>query len=149
MVQAPGVITNAFADLCVSDVERSVAFYRRLLGLGVVADQEWYVELGVAGRVLLALVQSGHATVPACAGHPARGVLVSFEVDDLEPVAAAAHELGCALLVPPTRELGQFHCMVSDPDGTVVDVIERIAFDRADRARLAAYRRAHRLRRAG
>ena len=139
------MIHGAFADLCVADVAVSVEFYRRLLEVDVVTDQGWYVELGADGRVLLALVDAAHETVPALAGRPPRGLLVSFETDDAARVAAAARTMGCPFVVEPVHELGQHHFMVVDPDGAVVDVIERVPFTADDRRRLARYRRRHRL----
>jgi catechol 2,3-dioxygenase-like lactoylglutathione lyase family enzyme len=135
---------HTFADLCVTDVATSIVFYRSLLGLDVLVDHGWYAELGTDGRVQLALVLAGHETVPAEAGAPPRGVLVSFEVDDVDALAAAARALGCRFVVEPTRELGQHHFMVADPDGAVVDVIRRVPLERPDVARLARYRREHR-----
>jgi len=140
------MVLGSFPDLCVTDVGVSVAFYRSLLGLHVVADQEWYVELGIDQRTLLAVVQAGHPTVPPESGAPARGLLVSFDVDELTTHARAAANMGCPFVVEPVAELGQRHFMVLDRDGTVVDVIERIPFTRPDRDRLARYRRAHRRR---
>jgi catechol 2,3-dioxygenase-like lactoylglutathione lyase family enzyme len=121
-----------------------VVFYRELLGLDLVTDQGWYVELGSEGRVVLALVASGHPTVPAAAAGPPRGLLVSFEVDDAAAVAQRVAALHLTPVVDLVEELGQRHLMVFDPDGAVVDVIERVPFTAADLRRLAQYRRAHR-----
>jgi catechol 2,3-dioxygenase-like lactoylglutathione lyase family enzyme len=140
------MVTGAFADLSVRDVARSVEFYVELLGLDVVVDHGWYVELGVGERVVLALVVSGHETVPRHADGPARGLLVSFEVDDAAAVADRCVALGCRVVAPLTDELGQRHVMVADPDGTIVDVIERIPLTAGDVRRLAQLRRAHRAR---
>lgn len=142
-VDEPQVV-GAFADLYVADVARSIAFYRSLLGLEVIVDHEWYAELGAGGRTLLALVQRGHPTVPAAAGSSPSGLLVSFEVTDARAVVERAGVHGLVPIVPLTDELGQRHVMVSDPDGAVVDVIERIPLSAADVRRLAHFRRAHR-----
>jgi hypothetical protein len=68
---------------------------------------------------------------------------VSFEVDDATSVAARAEALGLEIVVELTVELGQRHLMVVDPDGAIVDVIERVPLQRDDRARLAMLRRRH------
>ena len=138
------VVSGAFADLCVADVAVSVAFYRRLLGLEVRTDLGWYVELadGDGDRTVLALVQSGHATVPKASVGPPRGLLVSFEVDDAEAIERLAREIGCPFVRELTTELGQCHFMVLDPDGAVVDVIERVPMTAEDRRRLFRGRRA-------
>jgi hypothetical protein len=94
--------------------------------------------------VLLAVVADGHETVPGSVTGHARGLLVSFEVDDATKHAAMAGEMGCPFVVELVTELGQCHFMVADPSGTVVDVIQRVTFTREDTARLARYRREHR-----
>jgi catechol 2,3-dioxygenase-like lactoylglutathione lyase family enzyme len=138
------MVTGAFADLCVHDVGASVAFYRGLLNLQVVVDHGWYAELGMDGRTLLALVERGHETVPAAAGGPPRGVLVSFEVDDAAAAARQAQAMAAPVVVALETELGQHHFMVVDPDGAVVDVIERVPMTGRDQRRLVGFRRAMR-----
>jgi hypothetical protein len=86
------------------------------------------------------LVETGHPTVPAAAGTRPSGLLVSFEVDDAARHAQAADDMGCEFVVPLSEELGQRHFMVRDPDGAVVDVIERIPLSAADMRRLAQLR---------
>ena len=138
------MVTGTFADLCVADVACSISFYRDLLDLEVRVDHGWYAELGTPDRTLLAFVQRGHETVPPEAGGPPQGVLVSFEVDDADAVAARAAAVGAPVVVALATELGQHHLMVQDPDGTVVDVIEPVAFTAGDVRRLARLRRAGR-----
>jgi catechol 2,3-dioxygenase-like lactoylglutathione lyase family enzyme len=134
------MVTGWFADLCMSDVSASRRFYTDLLGLDATVDHGWYVELSQNGRVALALVEHGHETVPRAAGFPPRGLLVSFEVDDAAAVLARARELGAATVVELCTELGQRHVMVADPDGTIIDVIERVPMTAADLRRLVALR---------
>ena len=143
------MLTGSFPDLCVCDVSTSARFYQALLGLDVIADLGWYVELGVGSTVLLALVEAGHETVPSAAVGPPRGLLVSFETDDIEALIDQARATGATFVLEPARELGQYHFMVTDPDGAIVDVIERVPFDQADRRRLVAYRRAYASRTSG
>jgi catechol 2,3-dioxygenase-like lactoylglutathione lyase family enzyme len=139
------VVIGSFPDVCVADVGRSVAFYRSLLNLDVIVDHGWYAELGIPGQTLLGLVRRDHETIPAAAQTSPRGVVVSFEVDNADNVYAAATRLGCGVLVRLASELGQRHFMVADPDGAVVDIIERVPLTNADLRRLAHYRRLHAL----
>ena len=135
-------VVGSFPDLCVSAVGHSVRWYGELLGLDVLVDHGWYAELGSAGRTLVAFVQAGHETVPAPYPGTVAGVLVSFEVTDAAALAARATELGLDIRHPLADELGQRHFMVVDPDGALVDIIERLPLTRADRGRLAQYRKA-------
>jgi catechol 2,3-dioxygenase-like lactoylglutathione lyase family enzyme len=137
------MVTGSFPDLCVSDVAASVRWYTALLQLDVLVDQGWYAELGADTTTLVAFVRSGHETVPAVAGRRPSGILISFEVDDVASVAARAGTLGLDVVVELVVELGQRHLMIVDPDGAVVDVIERVPLERRDLARLAALRRRH------
>jgi catechol 2,3-dioxygenase-like lactoylglutathione lyase family enzyme len=135
------MVIGSFPDVCVADVGQSVAFYRSLLGLDVIVDHGWYAELGIRGQTLLGLVQSDHETIPAAAQTSPRGVIVSFEVDNTDDVYAEATRLGCLELVNLASELGQRHFMVADPDGAVVDIIQRVPLSKVDLRRLAYYRR--------
>ena len=137
------MVTGSFPDLCVRDVSASVAWYRALLDLEVVIDQGWYAELGAGEKTVVAFVLSGHETVPPAAGREPGGILVSFEVDDATSVAARAEARGLEIVVELAVELGQRHLMIVDPDGAVVDVIERVPLQRDDRVRLAMLRRRH------
>jgi catechol 2,3-dioxygenase-like lactoylglutathione lyase family enzyme len=135
------MVTGWFADLCVRDVAVSRRFYEQLLDLECLIDQPWYVELGTGGRVVLALVEAGHPTVPPPAGSPPAGLLLSFEVSDAAEVAARCEALDAEVVSPLRVELGQRHFMVRSPDGTIVDVIQRVPITGEDRRRLAALRR--------
>ena len=145
MVEAAAMVLGSFADLCVQDVGSSISFYRALLDLDVIVDLGWYAELGAEGQTLIAFVRSGHETVPGVTATPPRGVVLTFEVDNTDAVYANAMKLSASVLVELVAELGQRHFMIADPDGAVVDVIQRVALTGADRRRLARYRQAHAL----
>jgi catechol 2,3-dioxygenase-like lactoylglutathione lyase family enzyme len=114
--------------LCVDDVERSVDFYTALLGLEVTACVGWYVEVGRSpADVVVAVVERGHSSVPAGFDTLRGGMLVSVLVDDAPALAAAAIERGTTIVQSLRDEpFGQRHFMAVDPDGFLVDVIQRI-----------------------
>jgi catechol 2,3-dioxygenase-like lactoylglutathione lyase family enzyme len=141
MVDDRTMIIGSFADVCVADVARSMAFYRALLGLEVIIDHGWYGELGGDGATSIAFVERGHETVPLLADRPPGGILLSFVVADAAVIHAAAADLGCPFLVEPVTELGQHHFMIIDPDGAIIDVIERTPLTPADLRRLVRLRR--------
>jgi catechol 2,3-dioxygenase-like lactoylglutathione lyase family enzyme len=162
---------GAYPCLCVDDVMRSVAFYRDLLDLEVTADAGWYVELGRPPRrtahdraahdraarhsvdatgeppieVFVAFVERGHPTVPAGSDRERGGVLVSVVVDDAAGLAERAASRDVPLAQPCRDEpFGQRHFMAIDPDGFLVDVIERIPPSLEFRRQLVAGRRRQR-----
>ena len=154
----------AYPCLCVDDVERSVAFYRGLLELTVGADLGWYVELGrpsvdgagrgdgrrdrrgdARGEVIVALVARAHPSVPAGFDRARGGVLVSVQVPDATRLARRAEAAGVSIAQPCRDEdFGQRHFMAVDPDGFLVDVIERIPPTMAVRRQLVEGRRRRR-----
>ena len=141
--------------LCVDDIERAIAFYRSLLELPVSADVGWYAELG-APLVTVAFVERYHPTVPSLCtesvpnrGTPFAGerggVLVSVLVDDVDTAWARAQNLSVPIALPCRDEdFGQRHFMAVDPDGFLVDVIQRIEPSLAFRRDLVAGRRRRR-----
>jgi catechol 2,3-dioxygenase-like lactoylglutathione lyase family enzyme len=130
--------------LCVDDMDRAIGFYRALLELPVSADVGWYVELG-APLVTVSFCERNHPSVPAGWGNERGGVLVSVIVDDVEAAWSRAERLSPPIALSCRDEdFGQRHFMVVDPDGFVVDVIERIAPSMAFRRDLAVGRRRRR-----
>jgi uncharacterized glyoxalase superfamily protein PhnB len=141
--------------LCVDDMERAIEFYRALLQLPVSADVGWYVELG-APLVTVAFVERYHPTVPPICTEsvpnrytPAAiergGVLVSVLVDDVDTVWSRAQDLALPIALSCRDEdFGQRHFMAVDPDGFLVDVIQRIEPSLAFRRDLVAGRRRRR-----
>lgn len=122
---------SIFPVVPVADIRRSRDFYTGLLGLAVVYDSDWYVQLHspTTESVQLGLVVRDHDTIPdGYRGSPA-GVLVSVEVDDVDAVhaRAASAELPIALSLR-SEVFGQRHFMTVDPDGLLVDVITVIPY---------------------
>jgi catechol 2,3-dioxygenase-like lactoylglutathione lyase family enzyme len=109
------------------DVAGTRDFYVKLLGMVVVFDSGWFVQLqSRQDRCMeLAVVQRGHETVPVSHSGRPSGVLVTVEVDSADALHARAVELGLPIVQPlRTEEWGQRHFMTVDPNGLLVDVIQ-------------------------
>lgn len=117
--------------LAVADVERSVAFYRDLLGFEVEAsyDDPPYATLTLAGA-RLSLAEQGHAAVDRPGvdleaprdSHRANAMLV-VEVDDARAEHVRLGGLGVRFLAEPYEPLWggcRFFCV--DPDGYLVEI---------------------------
>jgi catechol 2,3-dioxygenase-like lactoylglutathione lyase family enzyme len=112
-----------------SRLPESRDFYRELLGLAVAFENDWYVGLIHPGNPALQLgfVASDHDSVPAAHRVPARGVLVTVEVDDVDAVHERARSLGLPMeLELRDEDWGQRHFITSDPNGLLVDVVQVI-----------------------
>ena len=133
--------------LCVSDLERAVAFYRDGLGFGEVsrltfADAATQRLLGLPGAKLEAVYLRRDGTTlellhfPEPGTHLARGpramnqvglTHLSFLVEDLDAVLARLRALGARVLDGPRlggEGAGPQAIFVTDPDGTRIELVE-------------------------
>jgi catechol 2,3-dioxygenase-like lactoylglutathione lyase family enzyme len=105
-------------------------FYVRHFGFAVTYDSEAYVSLRRAeGHPFeLGVVQQDHPTMPAAYRRPATGLLLNFEVEDVD---AAYERLVREARLPLVSDIrseafGQRHFILADPAGALVDVIQVI-----------------------
>lgn len=104
-------------------------FYLGLLGFRVAFDSDWFVHLQApdASGVELGLMKSDHDLIPDAfrmtQRETPRGVMVTLVVGDVDAVHERAKSMGVPIVEPP-RDLfyGQRRMLVSDPDGTLLDI---------------------------
>lgn len=139
--------SSVYPVLCCRDLDQNRDFYCTLLDLEVMFECGWYTALACRGgrHQQLALVLPDHPSVPEPFGVDPAGVLVSFEVDDVDAVhdRAARADLEIALSLRD-EEFGQRHFMTVDPNGLLVDVIQVIPPTAAFLRDVAQWRRANR-----
>lgn len=102
-----------YVNVTVSDIDRSVAFFRDTVGLPLnFADAQF-------GYASFATRGASFAVVQAPDGEAAgRHTGVGFVVDDLDAAHAELVEKGVAFTRPPTREpWGGYMAIFTDPDG--------------------------------
>jgi catechol 2,3-dioxygenase-like lactoylglutathione lyase family enzyme len=124
-------VSRAGAILAVADVDRSVAFYRDLLGFAVEAvyDDPPYATLSRAGA-RLSLAEQGHAAedrpgvAMAAPPDPSRAdVVLVLEVADALAVHAELQGGGVEFLAPPySPPWGGHRFFLRDPDGFLVEI---------------------------
>jgi lactoylglutathione lyase len=116
-----------YAILFVSDLERSVAFYRDVIGLPFRFASESYAEFATEGAKFSLFARS---RLPWLIGReaPAGEVPwpqgeVAFFVDDVDAEHERLIAAGVRVLAPPTdRPWGERTLHVADPDGNVVEL---------------------------
>lgn len=134
---------RSFSHVCVgvTDIERSLDFYKRLLGMDVVFD----VELegpsltavsgkkdakgrmvgGLIGGVVVELIDlGGGAAAPSSGSHRIGYTNISFSVTDLDAAHRMVSELGYTPAQDPVEIAGVRMFFVNDPDGTPIEIIE-------------------------
>ncbi|RCV48164.1 VOC family protein [Marinitenerispora sediminis] len=121
------MLTSYYPVICTPLLQESRDFYTRLLGFETTFAADWYVSLRRPGPqpCELALLDPGHPTLPEGYRVPVSGLLLNFEVDDVD---AEYQRLVRREGLRPVLELrdedfGQRHFIVADPSGVLVDVI--------------------------
>jgi catechol 2,3-dioxygenase-like lactoylglutathione lyase family enzyme len=122
-------LSSFYPVICTDLVAEERDFYVDHMGFEVTFEADWYVSLRRpdSGHEL-ALVDSNHATIPGGYGNPVKGLILNFEVDDVD--AEYARLVGESGLLPKldirSEAFGQRHFIVADPAGVLVDVITEI-----------------------
>jgi catechol 2,3-dioxygenase-like lactoylglutathione lyase family enzyme len=123
-------LTSTYPVICTDKVEETATFYRTHLGYETTFAADWYVSLRRrdAPHQELALLDHRHETLPAPYRTPVRGLLLNYEVADVD---AEYERLVRGAGLRPELELrsedfGQRHFIVADPNGVLIDVITPI-----------------------
>lgn len=121
--------TSYYPVLMTTDVATTSAFYQQHFGFAPAFVSDWYVHLTSSEdpATNVAVVDCRHETIPAGAGKPVQGLLLNFEVDDVDDVyeRLVAAELSI-LLELRDEPFGQRHFITRDPNGVLIDVITPI-----------------------
>ncbi|WP_134686508.1 VOC family protein [Brevibacillus migulae] len=125
-------ISSFYPVILSRQVAASAAFYQNLFGFETVFESDWYVSLRSpqhAERAFeLAILEFGHPTIPEGYRHSVTGLILNFEVDDVDAEYERLIKLEKLPLHLDIRdeEFGQRHFITSDPNGVLIDVIKII-----------------------
>ena len=122
--------TQYYPVLMADDVGATAAFYRDHLRFEALFEADWYVHLQSREDpgVNLAILARDHETIPEAGRGPiAQGLLLNFEVEDVDAEYARALEAGLPIEQALRDEpFGQRHFITRDPGGVLIDVIQPI-----------------------
>jgi lactoylglutathione lyase len=121
MATAVSVSNLGVVYLYVRDMERSIAFYRDLLGIPLAGDEHW-AETAFPGGTRFAL----HAAHEGVGELSSGTVHVDFEVEDADAAAEILREHGVAV-GEPLRDTWGTAVEVVDPDGYTISLFQRAA----------------------
>ncbi|MCX5576928.1 VOC family protein [Kaistia terrae] len=122
-------ITSFYPVLMTQDVPATAAFYQTHFGFITAFESDWYVHLQSATdpAINLAVLDGTHATIPEIGRGLASGLLLNFEVEDVDAVHARLAAAGLPMLLALRDEpFGQRHFITRDPNGVLIDVITPI-----------------------
>lgn len=121
--------TSYYPVIMTGDVAGTAAFYVKHFRFDSQFDAGWYVHLRSAEDrdVNLAIVQGDHETIPEEGRGRVAGLLINFEVKDVDAVHARVVAEGLPILRSLRDEdFGQRHFITRDPNGVLIDVITPI-----------------------
>lgn len=111
------------------NVAETAAFYIDHFGFNAVFESDWYIHLqsGADPAVNLAVMDCRHETIPEGFRKPVQGLLINFEIDDVDTEYARLSNAGLPILQPlRSEDFGQRHFITRDPAGVMIDVIKVI-----------------------
>ncbi len=122
--------TQFYPVIVTDNVRETALFYTDNFRFEAKFESNWYVHLQSAEdkAVNIAILQSGHETIPRSARDSIPGLIINFEVEDVDAEFELAKANGVPVLLPLKDEpFGQRHFIALDPNGIPVDIITPIA----------------------
>ena len=122
-------VNSYYPVLCVDNLNEVSEFYQTHFGFEPAFENDWYMHLTLHGNdaVNIALVRRNHESVPQAYQRKVDGMLLNFEVEDVDALYQTFKEKGLDLVLDiQDEEWGQRHFIVADPAGVMVDVIKLI-----------------------
>lgn len=124
-------INSFYPVILTNQVKESSRFYTDYFEFDIVYEADWYVSLKSSMSDIhfeLALLDASHPTVPAVYQKLVQGLILNFEVEDVDQ---EYHRLIISEKLPLHLDIrdevfGQRHFITSDPNGVLIDVIKVI-----------------------
>lgn len=105
--------------IVVRDMERSVAFYRDVLGLKLLINQSNWTQFD-AGNIIIGLHPDGDEVKVS----PTTGMSIGIYVDDMDSaIAEIRRRFGKIAIGPRPEPFGRW-ALIFDPDGYSIQIIE-------------------------
>lgn len=121
-------VSSFYPVILTDQVSSTAAFYEDHFGFEKVFEADWYISLKMHGNDTpyeLAVLDASHSTIPDAYRTKVRGLILNFEVDDVD---AEYERLIRGAKLPleldiRSEDFGQRHFMTSDPNGILIDII--------------------------
>lgn len=123
-------ITSYYPVIQSNDMVETARFYCDNFGFTPMFEADWYIHLQSKQdkNVNLAIVDGAHDTIPQASRGATAGLILNFEVEDVDVVHKNCIAAGLVIKKSLRDEdFGQRHFMVVDPNGVLIDVITPIA----------------------
>lgn len=121
--------TQYYPVLQSGDVSATAAWFKRHFGFAPMFETDWYVHLQMPDdpAVNLAILDGQHPTIPAQGRGRSSGLLLNFEVEDVDAEHARLLAEGLIPILPlRSEDFGQRHFILQGPEGVLIDIITPI-----------------------
>ena len=121
--------TSYYPVIMTDDVAGTAAFYEKHFRFEALFTSDWYIHLQSSEdeKVTLAVLDGQHETIPAEGRGRVSGLLLNFEVEDVDSVYDRLRAAGLPILKDiQDEDFGQRHFITADPNGVLIDVIKPI-----------------------
>lgn len=121
--------TQFYPVILTGDVAGTARFYQENFRFAPSFESDWYVHLQSSEdeKVNIAILQGDHETVPEAGRGRVSGLIINFEVEDVDGEYDQVRACGLPVLLPLRDEpFGQRHFITQDPNGVLIDVIKPI-----------------------
>lgn len=119
-------VTRVLPNICTDRMEETRDFYAGLLGFVVGFEHRgWHIQMAspTHPQLQIGIVSRSHEFTPKEFQQPARGVIISAQVEDVDAAHAAALKGGFSVVQALRDEsFGMRRFMVLDPNGLLVNV---------------------------
>ena len=121
--------TQYYPVLQSADVPAAAAWFKRHFGFAPMFETDWYVHLQMPEdpAMNLAILDGQHSTIPEQGRGRAAGLLLNFEVEDVDAEHARLLAEGLTPILPlRSEDFGQRHFILQGPEGVLIDIITPI-----------------------
>jgi uncharacterized glyoxalase superfamily protein PhnB len=121
--------TSYYPVIMTDEVTETAAFYIRHFGFEPLFEADWYVHLQSKEdeHVTLAILDGRHETIPEQARGKVSGLLLNFEVEDVDAIYERLKAAGLPIRLDIRDEdFGQRHFITADPNGVLIDIVKPI-----------------------
>jgi uncharacterized glyoxalase superfamily protein PhnB len=121
---------NQFYPVIMTDkVNETAQFYEDNFRFKRAFDSDWYVHLQSTEdeSVNIAVLDGNHETIPESGRGKTAGLIINFEIEDVDGEYERAKAGGLPILLSlRDEEFGQRHFITQDPSGVLLDIIKPI-----------------------
>ena len=115
--------------LAVNDLEKSVVFYNKILGMPIKSQRKTWVDLGVASGALLSLHPAAN-TAKQIGDSIENGITIGFLVGDVESSLDELKSKGVKVHRETIEKDAGKNAVILDPDGYLISLFEPIFRDK-------------------